>query len=290
MKIIFRLYFTIQEMTKKVREDHVTAYAAQSSFFIIVCFFPIAILLFNIIQYTPITEEMLFESITSLTPSQLTPLISSTLGEIYSRPSAAVISISAIGMLWVAGKAFLGILQGLNSIYGIEETRNYFLMRLSASIYTLIFILAMVISLLFLVFGNLILAVSRVHFPFFALLMDALLERKTLIIQCFLTIFFMFLYKYVPNRKSSLAKELPGALFAAIGWQVFSFIYSLYVNNTPGFAAMYGSLATIVFAMLWLYFCITIVFWGAELNTFIEKKIIRLPIPFRKKEKSNKSL
>lgn len=289
MKTIFRLYFTIKEITNKIRKDHVTAYAAQSSFFIIVCFFPMIILLFNILQYTPISEEFLLSALSTLTPSQMNPLIQSVINEIYARPSITIISISAIGMLWVAGKAFLGIAQGLNSIYGIEENRNYFLRRLSASLYTLIFIVTIVISLLFLVFGNQILSVSRGHFPVFALLIDALLQRKELILQCFLTIFFMFLYKYIPNRKSSLIKELPGALFSAIGWQVFSFIYSLYINYTPSFTAMYGSLATIVFAMLWLYFCITIVFFGAELNTFLDKKIIKLPKFFTPRKKTNKS-
>jgi len=85
------------------------------------------------------------------------------------------------------------------------------------------------------------------------------------------------LYKYIPNRKGSLIREFPGALFAGVGWQLFSFLYSLYINHSSGFMNMYGSLATIVFAMLWLYFCISIVFYGAELNTFIEKKIIHLP-------------
>ncbi|MDD6573052.1 MAG: YihY/virulence factor BrkB family protein [Thermoflexaceae bacterium] len=287
MKTIFRLYFTIKEITNKIMKDHVTAYAAQSSFFIIVCFFPMIILLFNILQYTPISEEFLLSALSTLTPSQMNPLIQSVINEIYARPSVTIISISAIGMLWVAGKAFLGIAQGLNSIYGIEENRNYFLRRLSASLYTLIFIVTIVISLLFLVFGNQILSVSRGHFPVFALLIDALLQRKELILQCFLTIFFMFLYKYVPNRKSSLIKELPGALFSAIGWQVFSFLYSLYINYTPSFTAMYGSLATIVFAMLWLYFCITIVFFGAELNTFLDKKIIKLPNFFTLRKKTN---
>lgn len=290
MKNILRLYFTIQEITKKISEDRVNVYAAQSSFFIIVCFFPFIILLLTIIQYTPITEEMLLKVFLTLTPEQLNPLISSTIKEIYSRPSAAFISITAIGTLWVAGQAFLGISQGLNSIYGIRETRNYILRRISASIYTLILIVVMVISLLFMVFGNIILNFTGTNFPVLAAFISELLQKKTLIIQCFLTIFFMLLYKYVPNRKGSLVRELPGALFAAIGWQVFSFIYSLYINRTPGFAAMYGSLATIVFAMLWLYFCISIVFYGAELNTLIEKKIIRLPGFFSRKRTSNKSL
>jgi membrane protein len=35
---------------------------------------------------------------------------------------------------------------------------------------------------------------------------------------------------------------------------------------------MYGSLSTLVFALMWMYFCMIIVFLGAELNMFLTKK------------------
>lgn len=35
---------------------------------------------------------------------------------------------------------------------------------------------------------------------------------------------------------------------------------------------MYGSLTTLIFIMLWLYFCIYILLIGAELNAYFEEK------------------
>lgn len=274
---MIRLFFIIKSISQKIDDDKVGAYAAQSSFFILVSFIPCIILLCTLIQYTPITEVMLLNAFEQIVPSQLTPLVSSIVNEIYYRSSAALISITAIVTLWVAGKAFLGIAEGLNSIYGITETRNYFIRRVKACIYTLVLLVVIVVCLGLLVFGNIIMNLTQETFPVFSVIIRQLLRHKTILVQCLLTLFFMFLYKYVPDRKSSLIRELPGALFAGIGWQVFSFVYSLYVNQSSGFMNMYGSLATIVFAMLWLYFCISIVFYGAEVNTFIEKNIIRLP-------------
>lgn len=274
---MIRLFFIIKSITQKINDDKVSVYAAQSSFFILVSFIPCLILLCTLIQYTPITEQMLLNAFKQIVPSQLAPLVASIINEIYYRSSVALISITAIATLWVAGKAFLGITEGLNSIYGIAETRFYILRRIKACLYTLVLLVIMVICLVFLVFGNVILNLTQETFPVFNIIIGQLLRYKTILMQCLLTLFFMFLYKYIPNRKGSLIRELPGALFAGIGWQLFSFLYSLYVNYSSGFMNMYGSLATIVFAMLWLYFCISIVFYGAEINTFIEKKIIRLP-------------
>ncbi len=274
---MIRLFFILKSISQKINEDKVSVYAAQSSFFILVSFIPCLILLCTLIQYTPITEQMLLNAFEEIVPSQLTPLVASIINEIYSRSSAAIISITAIATLWVAGKAFLGITEGLNSIYGTTETRFYLLRRIKASFYTLVLVVIMVICLGLLVFGNIILNLTQVSFPVLNIVIGQLLRYKTLLMQCLLTLFFMFLYKYIPNRKGSLIREFPGALFAGVGWQLFSFLYSLYINHSSGFMNMYGSLATIVFAMLWLYFCISIVFYGAELNTFIEKKIIHLP-------------
>lgn len=274
---MIHLFFIIKSITQKINDDKVSVYAAQSSFFILVSFIPCLIFLCTLIQYTPITEQMLLNAFSEIVPSQLEPLVASIVNEIYSRSSVALISITAIVTLWVAGKAFIGITEGLNSIYGITETRFYLLRRIKASIYTLILLVVMVICLVFLVFGNVILSLTQETFPVVNIFIEQLLRHKTILMQCFLTLFFMFLYKYIPNRKGSLIRELPGALFAGIGWQLFSYVYSLYINYSSGFMLMYGSLATIVFALLWLYFCISIVFYGAELNTFIEKKIIHLP-------------
>ncbi|MGN0160691.1 MAG: YihY/virulence factor BrkB family protein [Lachnospiraceae bacterium] len=286
MKPILRIYFTIREISKKISNDHVSAYAAQSSFYIIVCIFPLIIFLFTILQYTPITEEILLKLFLNMTPDLLNPMISSMINEVYTRSSIALISITAIATLWVAGKIFIGISQGLNTIYGVTEKRNYLIRRILCTFYTLIFITLLVAMLLFLVFGNFILHLLEGSFPLISIFAYELMKRKMLIAQCLLTLFFMFIYKYVPNRKSSLIRELPGALFAGIGWQLFSYLYSFYINYSTGFTAMYGSLATIVFAMLWLYFCFCIFFFGAEINTLIDQQIILLPKFGKKKTRT----
>ncbi|MBR4868313.1 MAG: YihY/virulence factor BrkB family protein, partial [Clostridia bacterium] len=82
-----------------------------------------------------------------------------------------------------------------------------------------------------------------------------------------LTTLFLLLYLWAPNRRSSILRELPGAMLAALGWIVFSLLYSLYLSHVNTY--IFGSLAAAVFIMLWLYFCIYILFVGAEINQFL---------------------
>lgn len=272
MNNLTKIFNVTKKFTTIINTSRVSAYAAQTSFFIIVCFFPSLIMLLTIIQYTPIHKQLLLDLFLASTPDKLTPLITDFITEVYMRPSIALFSTNTIITLWVCGKTFLGITQGLNAINGTDAKRNYIIRRFFASLYTLVFITILVFCIIFLIFGSIIIIRLKDIFPLFSTIITTLLSHKYLFIQCFLTLFFMLLYKYIPNRNISLIKVLPGAVFAAAGWQFFSYIYSVYVDKSAGFDAMYGKLSVIVFAMLWLYFCITIFFYGAILNVIIFNK------------------
>ena len=57
------------------------------------------------------------------------------------------------------------------------------------------------------------------------------------------------------ERKNAWKKysdeEIPGAFFSALGWYLFTALYSLYVDHSPNFSYMYGSLATIIIALIY---------------------------------------
>ena len=50
---------------------------------------------------------------------------------------------------------------------------------------------------------------------------------------------------------------------------IFSYAFSYYINHFGNYASMYGSLTVIVLLILWLYFCMNIIFVGGELNSYL---------------------
>ena len=75
------------------------------------------------------------------------------------------------------------------------------------------------------------------------------------------------IYAYIPNKKLKFLLQLPGAVFSAILWNLFSWAFSIYIGSINDFST-YGNLATIVIVMLWLYMCIYIVMIGAYVNKY----------------------
>ena len=76
----------------------------------------------------------------------------------------------------------------------------------------------------------------------------------------------------MPNKKLTLASQLPGAVVCALAWNVISWILSVYIDYFNGFS-MYGSLTTIALLMLWLYFCLYSALVCAEFNVTFENHL-----------------
>ena len=146
-----------------------------------------------------------------------------------------------------------------------QETRNWFVLRFRAIFYTVVLILTLITVLVLLVFGSTLQKAAIRYVPIISHFMSVLIGIRIIIIMGVLIFFFAWIFKMVPNRKASFKSQLPGAILSAVSWYVFSFGLSIYVEYFNGFST-YGSLATIVLVMLWLYFCMYILLLCAETN------------------------
>lgn len=204
-------------------------------------------------------------------PKAINPYIVLIVSEVYDHATTTITSITALTALWSASKGYLGLVRGLNSVYGISETRNYFKLRLISSLYTLAFTILLIITLLILVFGNQIYVWFENWYPELANIALVIISVRATLALTILTAFFLLMFVVIPDRKTKVFAELPGALIAAAGWLIFSFGFSYYIDNMGGFSSTYGSLTAIILLMLWVYFCMYILFIGAEFNVYLQE-------------------
>ena len=263
----------IRGFLKRLNKDHVGAYAAQSAYFILLSFIPFVLLLVTLVKYTPLTQEIVTTALIRMVPEEFSSFIRVIVNEVFGK-SAAFVPVSAIIALWSAGKGVNALSKGLNCIYQVEETRGYVINRLRSAVYTLVFVVAVAVTLLLLVFGNQIQMGIAERFPVIAKVTSVLVGMRTLITLVLLCLVFLMIYKFVPNRRATLKSQIPGAMVSSVAWSLFSLAFSIYIDLTPGTVNMYGSLTTLVLIMLWLYFCILLI--GAEINSYFEDRLRRL--------------
>ena len=264
----------VMKVTRIIGSHHTGAYAAQAAYFFVLSMIPIVLLLMTLVQYTPLTSSDVIAAVQQVFPSTVQNLIKSVVYQAYGQ-SGSIIPITILIALWSAGKGVLSMSSGLNCVYESTETRNYLYLRFRSSFYTVIFILAIVLSLILSVFGNSISMVLNEHAPFLSHITEFIIQIRTFLTLVVLTLFWDLVYKFLPNRKNkektTMKKQLPGALFTACAWQLISFVFSIYLDIFKGFSSMYGSLTTIILLMLWLYMCMYAILLGGEVNALLDR-------------------
>ena len=160
-------------------------------------------------------------------------------------------------------------LTGLNSIYKVQENRGYFRTRILSVAYTFAFLIVLVLTLVLHVFGSDLLQ----HLSFLPIpqLLINLLDMRMFVLLMLQTALFATMFMVLPNERNRFRDSLPGALLATIGWQIFTNLYSVYSQKFTAYASIYGSVYVVALGMLWLYFCICIVFYGGILNLNLQK-------------------
>lgn len=266
MTWIINLINYVRYFLNRLNRHCISAFSGQACLFIIISFFPFVMFLLTMIRYLPITESTVLQMCTDVLPVAFSSFVVSIIEEIYNKSSNTLLSVTVITALWSASRGFLTIMKGLNYIYDIRETRNYLRVRFMATGYTLVFAVLLLVTLIVLVFGNRLYQEILAVNPILGNLIGMIVDIRTFMGLFVLFLFFLMIYLFIPNRKSRLISEIPGALISSVGWIGFSYLFSIYIDHFGNYSYTYGSLTAIVLLMLWLYACMFIMFIGGEIN------------------------
>ncbi|MGN0375316.1 MAG: YihY/virulence factor BrkB family protein [Butyrivibrio sp.] len=266
-----RIITEIGIISNKMKEDKLSAFAAEATLFIILSFVPFLMLLLTLVKYTPLSEGMLFQFVSGFAPDAFKEALESVIVSLYSGSGSGIIVFTVISTLWAAGKGFVSLIDGLNSVFEIKERRNWLTIRLYGILYTVVFIIIIVLCIVAFILAGQLIGIIRRFAPMIADFMEKLMQLRAPASMIIFTIFFTFLYVAIPHRHTRIIRQLPGALFSALGWTVFSYAFSLYVNYSNKLSLLYGSLTSLIMIILWLYVCMYIFLIGAEINMYVEQ-------------------
>ena len=259
----------LKKLIRYLSNQQVPLYAANASFFLILSVFPVLVVLLALMRYTGMQVETFTDLVGEVVPGALMPMVNRLVLSAYVNSSGTVLSISAVAALWSASRGMYSFLMGLNAIYEVKENRGYIRTRLISMGYTFAFLLVLLLTLVLHVFGaDLLQMLAALPIPAFLL---NLLDLRVFLLLILQTALFCTMFMVLPNERNRLGESLPGALLASVGWQVFTNLYSVYSQKFTSYASIYGSVYVVALGMLWLYFCICIVFYGGVLNKTLRK-------------------
>ena len=243
-------------------------HAAGAGYFIVLSIFPLLVLILALLRYTGLQVETLTDLLDGFLPDALMPAAKRLIVSTYQNTSGAVVSLSALTGLWSASRGVYGLLTGLNAIYQVPESRGYFYTRGISMFYTFLFLLMLLATLALNVFGTTLLQSLPVNNLTLLQFLWEIVDYRFLLMLLLQT--GLFTAMSLPNSRNTFRDSLPGALLSSVGWLIFSDLYSIYVENFSGYANVYGSVYAVALSMLWLYFCLSIVFYGGALNHYLK--------------------
>lgn len=275
------IFGKVQRSYQFVHRLQIPLHAANASYFIILAVFPALVLLLSILRYTNLNVNSLLDLISGVFPAALVPTVERVIMSLYRNSSSTLVSVSAVAAVWAASRGVHGMLMGLYAIYDVPEIRGSLFTRLISVLYTFAFLAVLLLTLVLHMFGTTMLGwLQESEQPLLRFLTDVI-DLRFILLLLLQTALFTAMFIAVPNRVNSFGNSLPGALLASLGWQVFSYAFTVYVEHFGDIAGLYGPVYTLAMSMLWLYSCMSILFYGGALNAWLIQR--------RKKQDSEES-
>ncbi len=264
---LFRFIWEIVDLyfTKRVSRS-----AAELAYFLILSFFPALICINAIIGTLNLDVAAFLDEASIILPEASLAVLTEYVRYITTNQSGTLLVAGIVMMLFSASAAMRSLMNVMDDIY---ERRTYAgLWQVVASVaFSALFLLTIYLSLVVLLTGS-----------WFFHLLEELIRRvprwegvtlpwhwqwmRFLILFCLVLIFVMLVYQATAPRGRPRPPVLTGAFLASAALVLFSILFSYFIGLSSRYSLVYGSLASVVILLVWLYLCGNIVILGGCFN------------------------
>ena len=155
MKKPLRIAQKIKGFCDMISDDNIGSFAASAAYFFILSFFPLVMLLMSLLRYTNLTRDQLTDLLAEAVPPELHSIMVGIISEVYGK-TALTVSLSALVILWTAGKGFMALKNGMDIAVGASKKRNYFWLRILGTFNAIILMAVILAALALGVFGQML--------------------------------------------------------------------------------------------------------------------------------------
>lgn len=264
----------VQEIIIRMKKVDISGMGAQLAYFFLLSFFPLLLVVVSTLPFLDINQEHVFRFIQAIVPAEVFMLTQGTIVEVLTTYNGGgVLSIGILGTLWSASRGMNAIIKTLNEAYETEPKMGI-INRAWSLLFTVLLILILLLALIVPIFGQ---RYVYLLFDFLGVetsFVDFWNYVQWILPPLLIFIVLLLLYWVIPYTESRvhIVTVLPGTVFSTISWVVLIYGFSFYVKHFGNFTFTYGSIASVIIFMLWLYFTGMILIFGGILNAAMRKR------------------
>ena len=262
----------IRETVRVYTVNEMSVYAGYTTLYILMAMVPLLTLVIGVVNLLPdVSLQHVEQALHDLLPNlpEVHSLLHNIIANVNRQAGSLAVSVSVVATLWSASNGVNAIQMGLSKISGTGG--SYLRQRSAAMLYTVLFIALIPAMFIFRVLRGsietLINALNEwLNIPDIAGRILNFMEYSGLVTAAAMAIIILFAYTYLQGVRRKLRYQLPGTLFTTLLWLGFSSLFEIFIKRFWQASSLYGSLASVFLAAMWLKTIVMILFYGAALN------------------------
>jgi membrane protein len=245
------------------------------SYYLTISIFPFLIVVYAILTSLNISSENLYMIWAKIIPADVLTVIVNYFKYIGGQKSAPMLVIGIIVTMTSSSSAFGSLLRIMADIQGKPRFKGFWANVFSVVI-SLGLLIMMYVSGLVIVTGEWLLNFLQKTFGLVRLFEFWQWVRFDILFTLLLAIIYL-IYKISAPRENTKIRRLPGALAASVLLVVVSIIFSRLIGSAANYPIIYGSLASFIILMIWIFICSIILIMGNVFNysAFHKEPVIR---------------
>ena len=280
MRQIRYLYLVVMDAFYTFLADDGWAIASHIALSTLMALFPFLIVITSLAGFLFGSKDLADQAaglMLDVWPDQVANALSGEIHDVLTTTRGDALTIGVVLAVYFASNGVESLRVALNRAYAVIELRRWYWLRLESIGYTLIAAFTSLTMAFLIVLGPLILEAARRHIPLIVETNEHFVNvtRYSITIAA-LVIALFILHAWLPAGRRSFLQILPGIIFTVVGSLVSGIVFGQYLARfANNYVTMYAGLASVIIALVFLYFIAAIFVYGGELNAAIIKS--RLP-------------
>lgn len=258
--------------------------SAALTYYLLFTLFPLMVFISTLLGILDLDVAGITHLLSQLVPGDVVSVLEAYLEYVSANVSRQLLWFSLVFSIWFPMRATSCLLHSLRKAFGIGPPRKMFLYQLGVFLFTIWLILTIGLTLLLAVVGRRALEFISALVTLPAGFVDLWSYLRFIVLGVVMFLLLTVLYMLAQGQRRPLKEVVPGVATSLAAWMALSIAFSYYVEHFANYSVLYGSIATVVVLLLWLYMSGTVLIMGAEFSAvLLQRRRNRLP-PHEKEE------
>lgn len=256
---------------KALRDSSILERAYSASFKFFMGLFPGMIFLMTLIPYLPIPnlQNNLLIALGNVIPAQIFPLVEQTIIDVLHNKNTGLLSLGFFIAMIFSTNGMNGIMRAFNDSALITEDRKPLKQRLHAAGLTFLGLVVLVFMITFIILTNQYFSLLRREHSVSNTWYQVLLYARWVVIYIIIYLMIASIFFFAPAKHLRHSFFSPGSFASTFCGILFTYLFTIYINNFSNYNKIYGILGTFPLLLVWIFLNIVSLLIGFELNASI---------------------